>query len=194
MEGPSFDMDGNGTVDFLFSTSSVVTRDFPSSSGSISLEIAMRGGTQNLYQGNSSLQAWTLLGTNTGRLPGYGLPLWNDYALSVCTYSYSFTVPGPGDHQHLGGRSNEIFLGFRIPASQGGGFHYGYLQFDFEGWKDHQPNSLITPGNPLLVGWAYETTPDTGILVQRIPELGTPVTVLGSVCLAGLFRRRGRSS
>jgi len=64
-------------------------------------------------------------------------------------------------------------LGLRFEASDG--THYGFMQFEPD--RD-------TPGG-WITGWAYESTPDTPITVQSIPEPTSIALIGGSAALLG---------
>ena len=75
------------------------------------------------------------------------------------------------------------YLGFRFERD--GALHYGWMAlsaYSFYGAEIY------------AYSWAYESEPDTPLIVGQIPEPSVPALLAGAVCASGMRRRRGYSS
>lgn len=81
-----------------------------------------------------------------------------------------------------------LFIGFRLPGSLSGTFNYGYLAFadidnDAAGAAAHE--AAVT-----VVGYGFETDPDTAITIQGVPTPSAAAAGLAVLSVMGLCRRR----
>ena len=75
------------------------------------------------------------------------------------------------------------YLGFRFERD--GALHYGWMEFSAYAFYGTQIYAY---------SWAYESEPNTPLIVGQIPEPTLPALLAGAVCAAGIRRRRGYSS
>ena len=155
----------------------------------LQLNAVPESGTQVSYMGNESLLPGALLGQRLPVVALSGEPgSWTPYGAGVSSRNYSFSSPG-AIFQHLGGTNPDGYLGFRVRPDMFSNYLYGYLHFQFVDWTVPAAGFRGNAGNPLLVGWAYESDPGEAITVVPIPEPTAPGLLLATVLLFAIQRR-----
>jgi PEP-CTERM motif len=171
----SIDLDGDGTVDLRLrnlietGTGANLAQVFAPAGGTLDLLGAAFGASNFLYpdrlainKGVDASAAFVRLAGNTPGSMAYGAGFVN---------SKWITSP-----------ANTGYLGLRFTIS--GQPHYGWMRLTVDNNTAAQPRAIT------LHEWAYETTPNAGILTGAVPEPGgLGLLALGSTGIA-LHRRR----
>jgi len=176
---PSVDFDGDGTHELSFDLYALGHE----SGGVMFLDVHGSSSTEVL------LQDWRVLplqsGDRVSLTPVVGQ--WQPTGLQNCVWTLSYTsfpeVPPPTPAQGVGMPGYGDFMGVRF--REGSDWHYGWVRFGVLGVSSPP---LPQPGWPSVLEYAYETLPNTPILV---PEPSTCALLLSS-CLVIWFYGRSK--
>ncbi len=191
--GKVLDLNSDGAGDLELS----VTTDVDGGGGAVDilqLREAPESGTQFSYMGNDALLPGALLGQRLPVVALTGEPgSWSPFGAGVSARHYSFGSPG-ATFTHLGGTNSDGYLGFRVRPDIFSNYLYGYLHFQFVDWTVPAAGFRGNAGNPLLVGWAYQSDPGEAITVVPIPEATAPGLLLATVLVLAVQRRAASNS
>ena len=191
--GKVLDLNSDGAGDLEMS----VTTDVDGGGGAVDilqLREAPESGTQFSYMGNDALLPGALLGQRLPVVALTGEPgSWSPFGAGVSARYYSFGSPG-ATFTHLGGTNSDGYLGFRVRPDIFSNYLYGYLHFQFVDWTVPAAGFRGNAGNPLLVGWAYQSDPGEAITLVPIPEATAPGLLLATVLVLAVQRRVASNS
>lgn len=191
--GKVLDLNSDGAGDLEMS----VTTDVDGGGGAVDilqLREVPESGTQFSYMGNDALLPGALLGQRLPVVALTGEPgSWSPFGAGVSARYYGSGFPG-ATFTHLGGTNSDGYLGFRVRPDMFSNYLYGYLHFQFVDWTVPAAGFRGNAGNPLLVGWAYESDPGEAITVVPIPEPTAAGLLLATVMLVAGQRRVAASS
>ena len=149
-------------------------------------------------------QVWSLAGGVAGF--DFGSHAWSLAAGSTVGPSLNHDFPRIGWHNDDDTRASSVLMESEAGSPVSGTFfpkylfEKKYLGFRFErdgalhyGWM--ALSAYANYGTEVFAySWAYESEPDTPLIVGQIPEPSVPALLAGAVCAAGIRRRRGYSS
>lgn len=125
--------------------------------------------------------------------PGHSMD-WGEgtyFSGTVSSWSvYNPDFPGPpleSDEEWRGllGENGNTYFGIEFDIA--GNTHYGWVNIALG------PEGYLGFRDPITTSWAYESTPNTGIVAGAIPEPSTGIlTTIGSVSLLYIARARRR--
>ena len=177
---PSVDFDGDGIHELSFDFYALGHE----SGGVMFLDVHGSSSTEVV------LQDWRVLplrpGDTVSLTPVIGQ--WQPTGLQNSVWTLSFTstpeVPPPAPGQGVGMPGYGDFMGVRF--QEGSDWHYAWVRF---GLLDASSLPLPQPGWPSVLEYAYETFPNTPILV---PEPSVCALLLSGCALACLYERSKR--
>lgn len=178
----AFDFDGNGAVDLTISGSgreAVTSYMYVTQQGRNQVW-SLAGGSGGLDNGSHALAlvAGSSLGpTLTSELPVIGWHNDDDTKGFSILMEADFGRPVSGDF-FPSSLFEKKYLGFRFESERG--IHYGWMELSAYGFYGEHIYAY---------SWAYESEPDTALIVGQIPEPALPA-LLGIVLWSGLRRRR----
>ena len=194
--GKVLDLNSDGAGDLELSVTTDADAVIPASGAVDILQLrpVWESGTQVSYMGNESLLPGALLGQRLPVIALTGEPgSWSPFGAGVSARYYSFGSPG-AIFQHLGGSNPDGYLGFRVRPDMFSNYLYGYLHFQFVDWTVPAAGFRGNAGNPLLVGWAYQSDPGEAITLVPIPEATAPGLLLATVLVLAVQRRVASNS
>ncbi|MBI1177860.1 hypothetical protein GC207_10540 [bacterium] len=157
-DSPNYvDVNGDGTEDFSFDLQALIPTDYPTSGISKGLRVGLS--SDSSVTGQSYYSAAVGVGEVIGSQLSLGLAwLTNAYpiAVSVQYQNYRTGLTRPWDG--VLADPAKPYLGVRFTAEDG--THYGWIRF---GFKVGPIGSY--PGGPAIIEWAYETQPDTPVVI-----------------------------
>ena len=153
------------------------------------------GGAVNLYFGGENFsndaeqaapsaifQPVRTSASNTGSLKNMAVNDVVDSTVNVSANLYGMGFGGSSSHigpQFTAGTPG--YMGFSLLINSGSDLVYGWMKVTFQ-------DDGVTPG--VIHEWAYESTPNSGILVGVVPEPGS--LLLFGVGITGILLRRRR--
>ena len=190
VDGTSWDVDGDGTLDFFLGAQAFSKGAFDSSKSgaftgvfgdySLSQVVGYSGSSPSSFGGTDFFGANLSAGTSVGPTSAFG---YKPYYYSTLGIKYGRKTYG--QFAAKGGTTG--FVGFEFTEADG--THYGYGEFTsiLQGTGSKITATLIYDGG------YYETTPNTPIVIGAVPEPGSLAALafgLAGVAGAAAYRRK----
>jgi hypothetical protein len=174
-DGTSFDFDQNGVADFVFLNGPSLTTGDPNS-GYTPYTIAPLGSNSILCVGQqvAVVASGTVINANP---PGNNV--WTNISgATLDTFGFNgqqvfFTSSGVVTNPPMAGWNGPVtppggaFLGMRFYAADG--LHYGWIHAQLPAPVIVTNGVGALDGPPVILDWAFETRPDTGIVAGAMP-------------------------